>query len=516
MKKRIFAMLLVGCLLMTVGGCRKAKKTGGDAGSDEWEYSTFWVEDGDGDSTDGDNTTGGNGGGNNGGSGSAGKNNGTTGGNTGGSTDLTLSGGNARDKWVNLFGEAYVKERESYEAAHKPYQVPSSLKGTTVTFGTWINHTTTEAKYPMANFEKATGIKVKWVEIPQSGYYDKLVNMVATGTAPDVIVQNNDSMPFFLEVCQPLNKISSIDMNDPIWDQGYFNFSKFNGNVYNCNVRNSVWQTGYVLFYNKKVLQENGITTPDDYIKAGTWTWDNMVKMGIEFQNLNKSYQGIGYDTIHAAGAAGVGYLQLTNGKFTTGIQSATFKNAMSAVYAAKDKGLKSAQNASLIKGTAAGIIVDSFGMKKTGYFKGVKSNQLGFAPVPNPTGGQQYYPSHYRSYAICKGAKNAEAAGYFLRYFLDPYNYNWDDIFLSKDAQKAYLSYCSNVPFENKVFDFALCRVSFTGEGDGVTGWEASHKWESTVGRSNSAQFSTAVNTIAPEIDNAVTKANGILAGLN
>lgn len=305
-------------------------------------------------------------------------------------------------------------------------------------------------------------------------------------------------------------------MNDPIWDQGYFNFSKVNGNVYNCNVRNSVWQTGYVLFYNKKVMNENGITTPEDYMKAGTWNWDNMVKMGVEFQALNKSYQGIGYDCVQAVGAAGVGFLQMKNGSFSTSINTEIFANAISKVYDAKDKGLTNAGNASLIKGTAAGIIVDSFGMKKTGYFKSVKANVLGYAPIPNPTGGKQYYPSHYRSYAVCKGAKNAEGAGYFLRYFLDPYNYNWDEIFIDKTAQKAYLNYCSDVPFEDKVFDFALCRTSFTGTSTDLTGWEASHYWETTVGRSNRAQYSTAINSISGEINNAISKSNQILAGLN
>lgn len=426
--------------------------------------------------------------------------------------DKTLVGGNAKQKKIDLFGEAYVNEREAYEEKHAPYQVPENLKGTTVKFATWIDHRTNEAKYPMANFEKATGIKVEWVQVPQEDYYSKIVNMVASGTQPDVILENNSSMPMIFEVCQPLNKIKSIDMNDPIWDQGYFNYSKVNGNVYHCNVRNSVWQTGYLLFYNKKVLNENGITTPDDYVKAGKWNWENLVKMLGDFTALNRSYTGITFETVALYGAGGTAFLQMKNGKFATDIHSNAFTAISQSFYSLKDKNLYGGSSAALMKGTTAAVVTDSYGLKKTGYFKGVKSNQLGFVPVPNPTGGEQYYPSHYRAYAVCKGAKNAEGAGYFLRYFLDPYNYNWDDIFLSKDAQKAYLNYCSNVSFDKKVFDYATCRPAFIGD-DKESYWESQQYWCTTIARGVSSQLDTYINKISGEINNAVNKANEILS---
>ena len=511
-QKRVLALLLAGCLLVSASGCRKGNESGGNE-SDEYYWSTVqytedWEEDGDGDGT-ASGSSGSSGSSSTGGSGNSSKNSPTTS-NTG--VEQTLVGDDARQEKIDLFGESYVKEREAYEAKHAPYQVPDSLKGTTVKFATWIDHTTTEAKYPMANFEKATGIKVEWMQVPQSGYYEKLVGMVASGTGPDVILENNSSMPMIFEICQPLNKISSIDMNDPIWDQGYFNYSKINGNVYHCNVRNSVWQTGYILFYNKKVLSENGITTPADYIKAGTWNWSNLVKMVSDFKSLNSSYQGLAMDTVQYANASGTGFLMMQNGKFTTGIQTKEFTAACQALYDLKDKNLYGGSQAGVMKGTCAGYVVDSYGLKTTGYFKGVKSNVLGFAPVPNPTGGEQYYPSHYRAYAVCKGAKNAEGAGYFLRYFLDPYNYNWDDIFLSKDAQKAYLNYCSDAPFDKKVFDYATCRIAFIGN-DKENGWESTHYWDTTINRGVAAQLSTYINQISGEINTSINKANEILA---
>ena len=503
-KRRILAMALAILTFASVTGCKK--NNSGNNESDEYYWSTIetgddFDENTDSGSSSSDKQTS-----------SKSETKGNSGTNSGTGVDKTLVGGNAKQKKIDLFGEKYVNERDAYEEKHKPYQVPNNLKGTTVKFATWINHNTTEAKYPMANFEKATGIKVEWVDIPQKDYYSKLVNMVASGTQPDVILENNSSMPMIFEICQPLNKIKSIDMNDPIWDQGYFNYSKINGNVYHCNVRNSVWQTGYLLFYNKKVLNDNGITSPEDYIKAGTWNWSNLIKMVTEFKALNTSYQGINMNTIQFANASGSGFLQLNNGKFSTGINSNEFATACRSLYEVKEKNLLGGSSAALMKGTLAAYVTDSYGLKKTGYFKGIKSNQLGFAPVPNPTGGKQYYPSHYRAYAICKGAKNAEGAGYFLRYFLDPYNYNWDDIFMSNDAKKAYLNYCSNVTFADKVFDYATCRPAYVGD-DKETYWESQHYWETTISRGNASQLSTYINTISGEINSAVNKANEILA---
>ena len=518
-QKRVLAALLAVTLLVSASGCRKSNTSGGNE-SDEYywstiEYGSDWTGTEEGETQSGGTTSGGS---SSGGSTSTQKPSSSKPTGTSSSTAVedTLVSGNAKQKKINLFGESYVNEREAYEAKNPPYQVPNNLKGTTVKFATWIDHTTTEAKYPMANFEKATGIKVEWTQIPQKDYYSKLVTMVASDTAPDVILENNSSMPMIFEVCQPLNKIKSIDMNDPIWDKGYFNYSKVNGNIYHCNVRNSVWQTGYLLFYNKKVLTENGITTPDDYIKAGKWNWSNLVKMLTEFKALNSSYTGLVMDTIQYAGASGTGFLMKSGDKFVTGIHSSEFTAACQALYDIKDKKLFGGSAATIMKGTSAAYVTDSYGLKKSGYFKGVASNVLGFAPVPNPTGGEQYYPSHYRAYAVCKGAKNPEGAGYFLRYFLDPYNYNWDDIFLSKDAQKAYLNYCSDVSFDKKVFDYALCRPAFIGD-DKANYWESQHYWDTTINRGVASQLSTYINTISGEIEkSAVPKANDILSKLS
>ena len=149
----------------------------------------------------------------------------------------------SQKKWASMFGEEYVTERVAYEKENNPYDVPEELNGTTVKFATWIDHTTTEASYALSNFEKVTGIKVEWVEIPQGTYLEKLASLVASGDAPDVYVENNDFFPKTLTISKPLNEIKSIDMEDPIWDKGYFNFSTFNGKTYQCKEQKVTFTT---------------------------------------------------------------------------------------------------------------------------------------------------------------------------------------------------------------------------------------------------------------------------------
>ena len=102
---------------------------------------------------------------------------GCAGGESGGDDEPTIELTGAQQKWVSMFGEKYVTERAAYEKEHNPYNVPEELKGTTVKFATWIDHNTTEAKYPMSTFEKVTGIKVEWVDIPSETYVDKLASL---------------------------------------------------------------------------------------------------------------------------------------------------------------------------------------------------------------------------------------------------------------------------------------------------------------------------------------------------
>ena len=417
----------------------------------------------------------------------------------------------SQKKWASMFGEEYVTERAAYEKENSPYDVPEELKGTTVKFATWIDHTTTEASYALSNFEKVTGIKVEWVEIPQGTYLEKLASLVASGDAPDVYVENNNFFPKTLTISKPLNEIKSIDMEDPIWDKGYFNFSTFNGKTYQCNTRNSVWQTVNLLFYNKKVFEENGLKTPDDYIAEDNWTLDSLTEMLREFCDLDGNNSGGAMPTSFLAKAFGTDIVYMKDGKFVSGLNDKNFNTVYSKTLEMIDDGLIGGSAAAFMKGTNAIYATDSYGLKKSGYFKGSDPEIYGYAPIPTNADVDSKVSSHYRAYGVLSGAKNPEGAGYFLRYFLDPYNYNWNDIFLDESAMEFYLENCADVDFEKKQFGFNTCMTTLMG----YTGYEGSYKWENALNRAQVSQWQTVASSITNEVNTAIGKANDILAKL-
>jgi len=427
----------------------------------------------------------------------------------GGTTKIELDG--SQKKWASMFGEEYVSERATYEKENNPYNIPEELKGTTVKFATWIDHTTTEAAYPMANFEKVTGIKVEWVEVPQDTYLEKLASMVAVGDSPDVYVENNQFFPKTLTISKPLNEIKSIDMNDPIWDKGYFDFTTFNGKTYQCNTRNSVWQTVNLLFYNKKIFEENGLKTPEEYIEEDNWNLDSLNSMLREFCDLDGNNKGGSMSTSFLLKAYGTDIVYMKDGKFVSGLNDKNFNTVYSKTLQMIDDGIIGGSQAAFVKGTNAIHVADSYGLKKSGYFKGSDPETYGYAPIPTEEGVEAKVSSHYRAYGVLSGAKNPEGAGYFLRYFLDPYNYNWNDIFLDEAAMDFYLKNCADVDFESKQFGFTSCMAALMG----YTGYEGVNKWSLSIDRASVSQWQTVASSITNEVNTAVGKANDILANL-
>ena len=82
-------------------------------------------------------------------------------------------------------------------------------------------------------------------------------------------------------------------------------------------------------------------------------------------------------------------------------------------------------------------------------YFASIKSGgTLGIVPYFTVDGQKEYYQpmDEYEAYGIAKGSKNAEAVPYFLRYYLDPANYNSKTFFCSSNALEVY-EFCMKQP---------------------------------------------------------------------
>ena len=119
-----------------------------------------------------------------------------------------------------------------------PYaNIPESSKGVTVRYATWIDHYTTEGAVPLANFYNDTGIHIELYTVKQSGYVNSLMTKIASGDIPDVFISNegDQAFPLTLQFAAPINKVSSVDLDDPRWDKTINATATIDGNVYMVN-----------------------------------------------------------------------------------------------------------------------------------------------------------------------------------------------------------------------------------------------------------------------------------------
>ena len=75
----------------------------------------------------------------------------------------------------------------------------------------------------------------------------------------------------FLVYIQP----EIFNVNDGFWDPRITEQTKFNGKNYFVNSYYSPYvPTASIVVYNKKIFNDNGLTSPVDYINQDNWTWE--------------------------------------------------------------------------------------------------------------------------------------------------------------------------------------------------------------------------------------------------
>ena len=343
-----------------------------------------------------------------------------------GNNDSNGNSNNASDAWIK--------------------NIPEKLKGTTVTFAAWGDENATEYAKVMKLFTKKTKINVKWVTYNEAKYVSSIVEQNAAGKGPDIVIMNF-TFPTALEMVQELP--SQFNLNDGFWDPRVTEAFSVKGKNYFVNSYKSPFLNGGTfLYYNKQIFSNNNIKSPQDYVNEGAWTWENLEKMLREVKQ--KGFDG---GTLFpqfiwpSTGSTFISYNPKT-GTFGSGLSNAKDKqNILAALqYVAKlnkDGIISNNPVHRLTTGQTAVALVEHFGMKYNGWFKGISPSALGIVNLPDTFNGQkaEYLSGCQRAYGIGKNAKNIEGAYYALRFFLDIDNYDEAnaDIFLNKNMERFY-----------------------------------------------------------------------------
>ncbi len=117
-------------------------------------------------------------------------------------------------------------------------------------------------------------IHVSLLKVPGTAYRGKMIMMLATGTAPDVLRCDHYDFPSFQEkkYFTDLTPYAKADPNfheSDFWPQT-IEEGTVNGHLFGLNVLFG----GILIYYNQTMVQKEGLEDPYSLYKRGEWTWD--------------------------------------------------------------------------------------------------------------------------------------------------------------------------------------------------------------------------------------------------
>lgn len=403
------------------------------------------------------------------------------------------------------------KQKETQISSDDPYAGIEEYEGTTIKFATWIDHTKSEAVRVFASFEEKYGIKVELVSVNQKEYITKVSGLIASDASPDIVV-NNSAAPSIYSLLQPLSDVSTINLNDEFWDKDVLEFNKINGNYYALNSKYSPQNYRSVVTYNKKLFEDNGFKSPGDYYEEGNWTLDAMEECATRIARLGSDYVGLSARPAILSNIFGTSLIEFKDGKYVENCNDEQLQKAYKWALSCKEKGIYTYKYMWWKFNTnKVGMeIYSDWMMRANGAYAqyGVDPDIIGYVPFPKVSkDAEQLSLLQSRSYGICRGAKNAEAAGYFLRYFLDYENYDEEEMFMNDEAAKTFK--------ELREMD---CKTIMSVEGDCITsyyGSQTDHACYDVILGGGSSQFVVNLKKFSTEMQTVVNFCNEIIDDL-
>lgn len=391
-------------------------------------------------------------------------------------------------------------------------QIPKELVGTTVKVYNWNPaNFATGSVIAIEKFEEETGINVEWITGSYDTYATDIAAMVTSGEAPD-IVRMRDADFSLMKLLKPLSEID-YDFTDQAWNHELMKEYQVNGEYYAVAMDNTPYVNPLIMYYNKAFIKKYNLEDPYELWKNGEWTWDKCMEITEQFLNAaGDNYNGLalhmGTDYAASLGATMFSY-DAESSQYVSHMSDTKLVKGWQFVSQNVKKGLimnRVYQNTFFEKELLLFCNIGSIGARTThNYFTQQKENgTLGTVPIPAVAGQQEYYQFHteLEAYAIPKGAKNAEAAAYFLRYYLDAEHYDMN-AFYCDDQAKEVVDWCMN---QKVISD--MQRIIYKDQY-GVDWTDIAYN----LMLSDVGQIKTHLDTYSPIIDNIVETGNKTLS---
>ena len=394
-----------------------------------------------------------------------------------------------------------------------PYtNMPASSKGATVRVAHWTDLTQSAFfSSPLKTIYNDIGINVEMYLVKNDGYVNEIMTKLAAGDIPDVFKTNeyNAAFPVTLQIAAPVNKVSSVDLNDPIWDQTMLKSATIDGNTYYLTTIGYPGTNGNVVFFNKRLFEENSIKSPTEYYAEGTWSWDNFLKCSKEIKMLGSNYHGAYVNMEVLAGSVGASITKydFNTHQFTSGLDDPELLKAYQWFANSRAQGLLDANLLHFLDGKAGLYVYDgTHGLQKDGKWKNMDPNDIGFTYLPSFEEGKNgVFSSIYGALGIIDGAPNADAAGYFIRYYMDPKNWDLENAFITVESGNFFFEIIKT-PSSDKYFNFDDPLTFLIGQID------ADKAFYDKLRNIPSEGMNTALQSLANVVDEACLKANDII----
>lgn len=129
----------------------------------------------------------------------------------------------------------------------------------------------------LPEFEKKYGGKVNVIATGWGEMKDNLIGMVNAGEVCDLAQANDQTFPLYpmKKLVQPLE--AYFDVNNEMWNPSITDAYSFGGNAYAIGTD----AVPLVIYYNKTLIENNGLKTPREYYEEGNWNWETFRELAI-------------------------------------------------------------------------------------------------------------------------------------------------------------------------------------------------------------------------------------------
>ena len=428
---------------------------------------------------------------------------------TGSQDDVSLNESAVKGKGNATKAET-IADADSLSLNQLLSQIPSSLRGTTITFYNWNPvKEFTGAEAVISKFEKQTGIKVNWTTGGYDDYDSKIAAMINSGSSPDIIRFKDPSI-HRMYLCDDIKTATGYDCKGAVWDSKLTSKYTVKGKIYAVNLKDTLFNEPYVFIYKKSKVDKYKLEDPYAIYKSGNWTWDRFISMCKQFKEFEtgddpwRTNTGIDYLNF-----SGKHLFTFDGSKYTNNLSSPEISDGIKKMCEyRKNEYIGSALRLPkhFEEGKMLFMTYSAICLRKTNaWFTSVKADgDLYAVPIPSIPGVNGTSFSELEAYGVCKGAKNGAAAYYFLRYFLDASNYDPNTFFCNKQAYDVYKDCMAKSEYYVST-DASL--IDIVGEGGNLAGLS-----KFVVEGGDFAQFNSERDRVMPTYNLAVKKANEVL----